>query len=382
MVRHHQGDDAALHLQLLDKDNAFVHMHPLGLSVNRLILSDLMGLDVCASSPSILLQNKLDYEVSSQDISNLQTHAMPLLLTNVNVPPQNSWHEFTKAVHFDKDTGLAVLSVSKSDEELNVPQIESAIGSLRYVRKINEENGCISSSESMFSEYLQHSNVTVDSGTLSDLETDQSQCWMPIVYHSDGANQFVDFLEGMLKLPVDRPAMIIDTGGNFEEYKVPKLVEGIWIASHGWNSRHYFHHKLNISYDGSSGPKLESVEFKSAPLSPLPEEAKDEIYRSEIVVLREAADVALKNNPIVGYSDFMPVTRDSSKYMPCKSGECVSCFHYFHLLYLAWSPSISNPDSHYISLFLFSHCSLLAISLLMLLGGMSMQMWPSSHREA
>ena len=71
-------------LQLLDKDNAFVHMHPLGLSVNRLILNGLMNLDVFASSPSILLQNKHDYyKVSSQDISYLQTKQMPLLLSNV-----------------------------------------------------------------------------------------------------------------------------------------------------------------------------------------------------------------------------------------------------------------------------------------------------------
>ena len=73
----------AAHLQLLDKNNAFVHMHPLGLSVNRLILHELMNLPVFASSPSILLQNKLDYDVSSQDLSYLQTRDMPLLLTNV-----------------------------------------------------------------------------------------------------------------------------------------------------------------------------------------------------------------------------------------------------------------------------------------------------------
>lgn len=73
----------AVQMQLLDKNNAFVHMHPLGLSVNRLVLHELMGMDVFASSPSILLQNKVDYEVSSQDLSYLQTDEMPLLLTNV-----------------------------------------------------------------------------------------------------------------------------------------------------------------------------------------------------------------------------------------------------------------------------------------------------------
>jgi hypothetical protein len=145
-------DDALpfAHIQLLDKDSAFVHMHPLGLSVNRLILNGLMGLDVFASSPSILLQNKLDYEVSSQDISSLQTHDMPLLLSNVGVPPTNSWHPFTKAVHFDTETRLAILSLSMSTEALNVPQIPAASGMLRYVRKMNEENGCVIPSSSHY----------------------------------------------------------------------------------------------------------------------------------------------------------------------------------------------------------------------------------------
>ncbi|KAL7545481.1 hypothetical protein ACHAWF_008832 [Thalassiosira exigua] len=321
MLRHHRGDDPAVHLQLLDKNNAFVHMHPLGLSINRVVLNGLMGLDVFASSPSILLQNKLDYDVSSQDISYLQTHDMPLLLTNVNVSPGNSWHPFTKAVHFDEDTGLAVLSVSKSKEELNAPQIDSTIGTLRYVRKINEENGCITPSDSAYDNMFLQSNATGDGNS----DAAQKTCWLPVVYHSDDSDQFIDFLQGMLTLPTHhRPAMIIDIGGNFEEYETPTLVEKIWVASHRWDSRTYFHHKLNILYGGPDGPALQSApEFKSVPLSPLPDDLKDDIYKSEILALRKEADIALKNNPVVGHSTFMPVTRDSSSdYRPCKSGEC------------------------------------------------------------
>jgi len=315
MLRHEQkqlaitstnndNDIPALHMQLLDKNNAFVHMHPLGLSVNRLILNDLMGLEVFASSPSLLLQNKYDYDVSQMDLSYLQSDDFPLLLTNVAVPPQNSWHQYTRAVHFDTDTGLAVLSVAKSDEQLNTLQIESAVGSLRYIRKINEENGCLSSDISP--------------------EEESKQCWLPVVYHSDDSNQFVSFLLGMADLPKEhRPAMVIDTGGNFEEYEIPKLVDDMWISSIDMDSRTYFHHKMNILYDQNGSPKLENVEFISIPLSPLPDELKDETYQNEILALREEADIALKNNPVVGYSELMPVTRPSDKsYYPCKAGEC------------------------------------------------------------
>eukprot|EP00984_Skeletonema_dohrnii_P020365 scaffold9895_cov67-Skeletonema_dohrnii-CCMP3373.AAC.1 len=289
MLRHHSKLEAQdnqndalpfAHIQLLDKDSAFVHMHPLGLSVNRLILNGLMGLDVFASSPSILLQNNLDSGVSSQDISYLQTHDMPLLISNVGVPPSNSWHPYTKAVHFDTETRLAILSLAMSTEELNVP---AAMGGLRYVRKVNEENGCVKPSSSyhtLLSDYFSHSNVT----TSRVEETDSSNCWLPIVYHSDKGDQFESFLEAMRALPRHhRPAMIIDTAGSLQEYEEPTLVDGIWVASPRLNSRTFFQHKLEMSYDAVFGLQLDYVEFISAPLSPLPDEMKDETYRSEIL---------------------------------------------------------------------------------------------------
>lgn len=329
MLRHHsklevQEQDDALpfaHIQLLDKDSAFVHMHPLGLSVNRLILNELMGLDVFASSPSILLQNHLDSGVSSQDISYLQTHDMPLLISNVGVHPSNSWHPYTKAVHFDTETRLAIMSLSKWAGSQNIPAV---LGSLRYVRKVNEENGCVKSSSShqaSLSDYFSHSNVTKKTRVVED--TASRTCWLPVVYHSDIGDQFTSFLTAMQELPQQhRPAMIIDTEGSLGEYEVPALVDGIWVASPKLSSRSYFQHKLEMSYDEINGLQLDYVEFISAPLSPLPDKMKDETYRSEIIALKSAADEASQHNPVIGYSDKMPFARNSTSYRPCKSGEC------------------------------------------------------------
>ncbi len=347
-------------LQLLDKDNAFVHMHPLGLSVNRLILNGLMNLDVFASSPSILLQNKHDhYKVSSQDISYLQTEQMPLLLSNVCVPPSNSWHPYTKSVHFDSETRLAILSLSMSAETMNVPQVESALGSLRYIRKVNEENGCVlvggseivdigggtgeeSSYETnmLFSHYFDDnngSNATTKEEQQTAATTNEdplANCWIPVVYHSDDTDKFVSFLQGMLELPKHyRPALLIDAEGNFPEYSQPTLVNNsdIWVSSTPMNTRSYFQHKLSISRhyhrrddDGMMlyGLQLDNVELKTEPLYPLSEEIKDATYRTEILALRKVADEALQNNPIVGYSDEMPFARDGGSIRPCKAGEC------------------------------------------------------------
>lgn len=415
VLRHHQGidiiggpddiedgEDASLpaaHLQLLDRNNAFVHMHPLGLAVNRLILHDLMDLDVVASSPSVLLQNSLDYEVSSRDISALQTRDMPLLLSNVDVPPQNSWHEYTDAVYFNEETGLAVLSVSNTDEELTAPQVESALGSLRYVRRVNEENGCVPSAQEKREEYLGCSREIFGEVSWAETEVEPDpeesfavpgpeprQCWLPVIYHSVvHAAEFLAFLEGMIDLPEEyRPALLIDTTGHFTEYETPQRVGDIWVASHGFDSRGYFHHRLDVSYGTSSSgdglPRLENVEFLHAPLSPLPEEYKDETYRREILALREAADEALENNPALGYTGFMPVARDSSRYRPCKSGECVSSHSSAFTIDLHARNNLLNLSPLLIAIFSLSLShSPSATSSWMLHDGMPMRMWRSSH---
>lgn len=110
-------------------------MHPLGLSINGLILNEMMGINIVISRHSILLQNKIDFNVSIFDLSDMQTQDMLLLMTNVGVPPKNSWYPYTRAVHFEENTGLAVMSVSTSDKEFNLPPLESAAGMLRYVAK-------------------------------------------------------------------------------------------------------------------------------------------------------------------------------------------------------------------------------------------------------
>lgn len=307
------GADSSVLIQLLDKDNAFVHMHPLGLSVNRLILNQIMGLDVFASSPAILLQNKVDYGVSSMDISDLQTNDMPLLLTNVGVPPQNSWYPYTRAVYFDEKTNLAIMSVSKSNEELNTPAVESTTGILRYIAKINDKNGCTSPTTNFFNNY---------SESLSLFHDNDTSCWVPVVYFSDERDEFLKFLDGMMQLNDEhKPALIIDTAGNFEEYSSPKLVDEVWIGSHRISQNYFFQHQLTISTN-VNGSKLDNVTFITMPLSPLPDDAKDETYKYEISSIRAVADEALANNPVIGYSTAMPFARDSSQYRPCKSGEC------------------------------------------------------------
>lgn len=187
-------------------------------------------------------------------------------------------------------------------------------------QKINQDNGCVQSTSALFSEYFELNKKS----SKNEFEIiEEIICWVPVVYHSsDGdENKFADFLEGMLKLKTKHPALIVDTAGHFKEYSTPKVVDRIWVASHSFDRDNFFQHQLTIS-KSSNGPRLDNVTYTIMPLSPLPNEAVDNIYKYEIKALRLAADKALKYNPIIGYSAFMPVSRDTTIYRGCKAGEC------------------------------------------------------------
>lgn len=311
LLRHYAGDDASLWIQLIDKQSSFVHMHPLGWAVNRLVLEELLGLDVVVSSPSILLQNKLDSNVAFYDISDLQSASAPLLLTNVGVPPQNSWHHFVRSVHFDKETSLAVLSVSNSGEPLTVDQIASAHGALQYIDRINRESGCLPDT-SPYDAYLRLHNLT------SALPLQTQRCWVPVVYYSDVNLKFPLFLAAMTD-PTNpfRPALLIDVEGHDERYGEPTLVGDVWVLSYAMDTRTYFHHRLTLNET-----RITAVDFFTEDLSVIPDAYKDETYAENILALRALADEAQQNNPVVGYSMAMPFARDDSSYRPCKAGEC------------------------------------------------------------
>lgn len=150
----------------LDKNSPFVQMHPLGWAVNRYVLHYIIGANAFGSSPALLLQNKGDFGVSQRDISDLQSKELPLLLTNVDVPVGNSWNQFTIPIYFDQSTGLALIHIFNSGQPLNSPQIDSTLGALNYIARVNNEAGCNGEYNNLFQDYV--------NTTRSD-----DRCWIP-----------------------------------------------------------------------------------------------------------------------------------------------------------------------------------------------------------
>ena len=96
------------------------------------------NLDVFASSPSILLQNNLDSGVSSQDISYLQTHDMPLLISNVGP----CGHSLAEPIHlasvlFEADDSIGARVVAKSSSSSTASTLSNS-ADLVDVRQIRQ----------------------------------------------------------------------------------------------------------------------------------------------------------------------------------------------------------------------------------------------------
>ena len=95
----------------LDFETAFVQMHPLGRGVNRLVLHNYYGLDVYFAFRSLLTQRKDVSPNFAMDIANLNTLDIQPLFGNLGISTANPWNQFSKHIHFDKDSGLAVIVI-------------------------------------------------------------------------------------------------------------------------------------------------------------------------------------------------------------------------------------------------------------------------------
>ncbi|KAG7373154.1 7 transmembrane sweet-taste receptor of 3 GCPR domain containing protein [Nitzschia inconspicua] len=310
-------------IQKFDKNSPFVNMHPLQWVVNRLVLREIFQLEVFISTPSLLLQNKVDSEVSQRDISDLQTHGMPFLLTNADVPSSNSWHEYVKASYFDPKTGLAIASLADHGVPMSITAVEAARGFLNYVAKINKENGCFSE-RNAYQDYLINNPILEIANPSIINNTLANQCWVTVLLFSDIEARYWPFLEAIIK--VDHPPnLIVNLEHTYETFNEPQLYEGTsWVASCAMNQDNYCQQRIELTEEGEDGtrqPRIQNVEFIGQELETLSEELKDDQWRQHILQLRPLADAAEQNNPIVGNTAAMPISR-IGEYRACESGEC------------------------------------------------------------
>jgi hypothetical protein len=381
------GDEPYTMIQKFDKNSPFVNMHPLQWVVNRLVLREIFGLDVFLSTPSLLLQNKVDssFSVSQRDISDLQTTDMPLLITNVEVAPSHSWHHYTRSVYFDHKTGLAVANIAHQNVPLAIDHVAATRGFLNHVHRINMENGCFvgeSDKDSggsnndgtatgtaptiSYAEYLienpivqfansgnttsvdsseMASNSTVEGNvTAQGQETDvgsnnnENRCWITVILYDDIEASYWRLLEEIVFLE-NPPDLVVNLeAASYETFPTPQLYANstTWVSSCPMEDDVYCQHRITFVEDGDGPtmspsqelqlppprkPTISTIDFIYHDLETLPSELKDELWVQNILQLRPLADAAQQNDPVVGYSEAMPVSR-VDEYRACMAGEC------------------------------------------------------------
>eukprot|EP00934_Nitzschia_sp_Nitz4_P006078 Nitzschia sp. Nitz4//scaffold59_size112058//79431//83130//NITZ4_004120-RA/size112058-snap-gene-0.38-mRNA-1//1//CDS//3329555156//6068//frame0 len=324
-ARHYTQGEPTMIIQFFDKDSPFVNMHPLKWMLNRYILQEIFKLSVLVSPPSLLLQNKVDSSVSQRDISDLQSKDFPYLISNADLDPSNSWYQYTEAVHFDRNTKLAILHFDDSGVPLTSEHVPAARGLLNHIAKVNKENGC-STNLTDYQEYVIQNPIEVDlslgnRNNNTQVDTTSGICWTPVVVYTDVEEEARAFLHEAAYFPNPPAFVTIQLISQVTEFIVPQLYANttMWVAQCVLDTDAYCQHRLTMS--GDLQPAVLDVNFISDDLSNLPSEYKDETYNETIWALRKLADEAEVNNPIVGYSEAMPIARIDN-YRFCKGGEC------------------------------------------------------------
>ena len=274
-------------------------------------------------APSELLGQTLGFE---QDIlagiTDLQYEQFPLVYTNVAIPPANSWHEYSETVHFDLDTGLAIMYIASEDRELGQDAIESAKGTLTYVTRINANNYCGDAN-------LTNANVVIRDGLLDNNATDlwsdrtRIQCFVPVMYFNDDKNTglFPKFLEEIVNFEYP-PALLIDVNGNAPEYKEPTRLgpdKFTWVVSQTLTPNNYFHYRIKPS---SETLEIVDLEVLYRDLTTLPPQVADAEYKLGLNILAGLQNLTAIYDKVIGQSGAFPVASTEAGYRRCNGGEC------------------------------------------------------------
>jgi hypothetical protein len=121
-----ETDTGRLVLPRVDYQSAFVQMHPLAWAVNRYVYKYRYNWDIYWAYASLFSQHKDDNEVAGHDLTDLLTNDIRPLLSNVALPPYNSWNKYLQNIYFHDETGLALILISESAQVFSTPRVETS----------------------------------------------------------------------------------------------------------------------------------------------------------------------------------------------------------------------------------------------------------------
>ncbi|KAL7482302.1 hypothetical protein ACHAW6_007980 [Cyclotella cf. meneghiniana] len=300
VIRHsiERGDGPAFHFPKLDRESKFVATHPEGWGVNRLILHDYFGWECFNAPPSLFTDEERLGSI------NLLTPNFRPTMSNVALLPSSKWFQFLEHIHIHEETGAAFIYIQGESQPLTTPAVESMVAALDYITYVNEINGCIEEDSDGFS-------------SASHITNDTNICLIPIVYLAEEPlrNEIFQAIRDH-----HNPPLGFIQG--FGEQLSPELVNNqTLVAAIDVGGSIISHLHVEVDLDSWT---VRNFTFNAIDLQNFPSKLKDDEYNQDMEYLSTLADEALANDPIVGTTGFMPLTRSVSEsaWRMCMGGEC------------------------------------------------------------
>jgi hypothetical protein len=318
-----------------------------------------------------LLHRRFD----ERTVYDAQEPLFPAVVSNVVTSPIEVWHPYVKSVHFDEETNLALLYITKAYLNNTLSQVESVQRLVHFVYKYNQANRCetefspeIGSAHSLFQDLpfsewwrSQGDQILETIRASSDVEASQTQyqwndtqflpsqpydadnCFVPVVVFDDqDKEQFDDFVDAFNQTNVTlAPRLILDVRGHLlgdivEDPVIQTLVTAedydgdgeaspprTWLVSYIADPEAYDQVQITLS---PNNQHIMNISLIRDSLLELPEEALSEEYYQDLDNIRQYAHEALESSLAreVGIRSLaMPEQTDSvDGFRYCYTGEC------------------------------------------------------------
>ncbi|KAL7529722.1 hypothetical protein ACHAXR_009329 [Thalassiosira sp. AJA248-18] len=238
----------------------------------------------------------------------------------VHIPKLDRVSKFVQNAYFDHETGTTYIHIGDETQPLAAPAVDSLTAALDYVANLNTNSGCFQPSN-IFNDGIDEEAEHGDLDSRCSVLT--SRCWSPIVlFNTPNKELYTACLEAALNHQ-HPPLVFYDVHDNNVGYNAPEIVNNSTVVFNLPDSTDVVSHlRIEVGqYDMDKRRSITNMKFSETDLDNLPLELKDDDYIKDQKYLRNLADQAIENDPIVGRSGYMPFTRFENWRM-CMGGEC------------------------------------------------------------
>eukprot|EP00934_Nitzschia_sp_Nitz4_P004405 Nitzschia sp. Nitz4//scaffold65_size103378//56010//59639//NITZ4_004469-RA/size103378-processed-gene-0.51-mRNA-1//-1//CDS//3329556249//4395//frame0 len=345
-------------------------MSRFGFGVNTMIFGEL-GFRTWTLPAYTLWPGRLEEEA----LFHAQDPNFPAVVSNVVTSPEEGPHPYINTVHFDPETSIALLYVTKEYLYNTESQVISVQRLLHFIYKRNQANGCdlddlppaysvdrsaystFSFGNQPFSEWFQSDPQPNRNATFPPLADDPESCFIPVVVFDDKDqeqyNKLITSFRQAVQVdmrdepPTLLPHLLLDFYGHalpdgesvsIADFKSQNTVNPnattvpggasivtptTWVVSYKGKATNFHQLEMSIAEDRRS---ILGVNVTTEDLNDLPDEALTSDYYEDLNKLRqyarEAVESSLVDEPGVPTTAMPEMTSADDGFRKCYVGEC------------------------------------------------------------